>query len=89
MKRCTRCGRELDESEFYHHKGTADGLQYRCKQCQKEEYRMRVSATRPQSKGGGAKTNPALASFSPRQLMEELKARGYTGELKYTQVIKL
>ena len=37
----------------------------------------------------GGKTNPALASFTPRQLMEELKARGYTGELKYTQVIKL
>lgn len=34
-------------------------------------------------------SNPQLAGFSPRELIEELKARGYTGELKYTQTIKL
>lgn len=41
----------------------------------------------PQIREG--KTNPELAQFTPRQLMEELKAHGYTGELKYTQTIKL
>ena len=30
-----------------------------------------------------------LAKFSPRELIAELKARGYTGELKYTQTISL
>jgi hypothetical protein len=30
-------------------------------------------------------SNPELARFSPRELIAELKARGYTGELKYTQ----
>jgi hypothetical protein len=30
-----------------------------------------------------------LAKFTPRQLMEELKARGYSGELHITQKIKL
>lgn len=34
-------------------------------------------------------TNPDLAKFSPRQLIDELKARGYSGELKYIQTIKL
>lgn len=34
-------------------------------------------------------TNPDLAQFTPRQLIAELKARGYTGELKYVQVINL
>ena len=28
-------------------------------------------------------------NFSPRELIAELKARGYTGELKYTQTISL
>lgn len=33
--------------------------------------------------------NPDLAKFTPRQLIEELRGRGYTGELKYTQTIKI
>lgn len=33
--------------------------------------------------------NPDLAKFTPRQLIEELRGRGYTGELKYVQVIKI
>ena len=92
MKRCKRCGRELDESEFYKHKRTKDGLQPYCKECQRELTRMRIKPKLPQLKVpqiGGGKVNPELAAFTPRQLMEELKARGYTGELKYTQTIKL
>lgn len=34
-------------------------------------------------------SNPELARFSPRELIAELKARGYTGELKFTQTISL
>ena len=34
-------------------------------------------------------SNSELARFSPRELITELKARGYTGELKYTQTISL
>nr|DAT06087.1 MAG TPA: hypothetical protein [Caudoviricetes sp.] len=34
-------------------------------------------------------TNPALASFQPRELIAELRARGYKGTLTYTQEIKL
>ena len=42
--------------------------------------------------GGGIEeiySNPELARFSPRELIAELKARGYTGELKFTQTISL
>lgn len=31
-------------------------------------------------------SNPELAKFQPRELIAELKARGYSGELRYTQV---
>ena len=46
-------------------------------------------ATVESTSNRGGKANPELAAFTPRQLIEELKARGYTGELKYTQTIKL
>ena len=34
-------------------------------------------------------TNPELAPFTPRQLMDELKARGYSGTLKYVETIEI
>lgn len=35
MKICSRCGRELDESEFYKNRLNKDGLAYDCKTCRK------------------------------------------------------
>lgn len=92
MKKCKRCGRELDEGEFYKRSSAKDGLQPYCKQCTKEMRQTRVAPLKPLlkvSQIGDGKANPELAAFTPRQLMEELKARGYTGELKYVQTIKL
>lgn len=34
-------------------------------------------------------TNPYLAKFKPRELIAELKARGYSGELTFVQRIAL
>lgn len=36
MKVCTKCHIEKDESEFYKHKRTKDGLRYDCKECVKK-----------------------------------------------------
>ena len=86
MKECTKCHRTLPESEFYKKSGAPDGLQNACKECQKEYQHKRNSM------GGGTNrvfSNPDLARFTPRQLMEELRVRGYTGELKYVQIIKI
>lgn len=35
-KECAHCHRTLPVTEYYKKKGTADGLQCYCKQCQKE-----------------------------------------------------
>ena len=87
MKECTKCHRTLPESDFYKKSGTPDGLQYVCKECQSAYFKERTK----KNQGGANRvfSNPDLARFTPRQLMEELRARGYTGELKYVQTIKI
>ena len=43
MKKCTKCENEKEESEFGKNKNTKDGLNYRCKFCEKKritEYRL-------------------------------------------------
>ena len=69
MKRCKRCGRELDESEFNKHKNTKDGLQSYCKECQRELNRMRIKPKLPQLKvpqiGGGGEMQPRPCGVHP------------------------
>lgn len=85
VKKCSKCRRELPLTEFYNSKSMSDGKDCYCKDCrklkQKEIYNHRLGRT-----NGG---NPALADFTPRQLIEELRARGYTGKLQYIQEIKI
>lgn len=83
-KRYPKCGRELPASEFYVKNSAADGLQTWCKECQKI-----ASHNRFTSKTHSKCCNPELGRFTPRQLIEELRHRGYTGELQYVQKIKL
>ena len=80
-KKCSRCGRELPVTEFGKNKSAKDGLQVFCKECFRQ-YARNKKADAPKQ-GGGLQpvyTNPQLANFTPRQLMEELKARGFRWE---------
>ncbi len=81
MKRCGKCGRDLPESEFYRKEKSPDGLQSYCKACQS------LNSRKMKKNGGGG--NPDLVNFTPRQLIEELRARGYKGKLIYTKEITL
>ena len=87
-KKCTKCGRELPRSEFWKNPTREDGLQEYCKECGKEYFKKKRSKP-SNSSLKKVFTNPELAKFTPRHLMDELKARGYTGELQYTQKITL
>ena len=85
-KLCTGCNRELPLEAFGRMASAPDGLSYRCKECvnaaKREYHHSRKKLKR-------VFTNPDFANFTPRQLIDELKARGYSGELKSTQTIKV
>lgn len=86
-KECSACHRVLPAQDFYPSKNTSDGLTSRCEECQKKSARQRYYAIKAATTAN-VQGNP-LAAFSPRQLIDELRRRGYTGELKYTNIIKL
>ena len=102
-KKCPKCGRELPTTEFYTNIRNKDGLQDKCKDCQREwnrEYHKRkkeekrLASLNVEDKVETKKvivdekectmakvyTNPELAKFTPREMMAELKARGFRWE---------
>ena len=40
MKRCSKCKKQKDESEFYKNARTRDGLKYQCKACELKYLRL-------------------------------------------------
>lgn len=85
-KTCTGCNRELPLSAFGRLASAPGGLSYRCRECVSAMQHEYYLANRKLKR---VFTNPDLANFTPRQLIDELKARGYSGELKITQTIKV
>ena len=119
MKRCSHCGRILPVTEFRKHKGTKDGLQYACKECQvemttaakqkrtenkkevikeaqKEALKVKLISEFPETDRGQLdeaikavkelkkemeKTQTIIGNATDEQLVEELRRRGYQGNL--------
>ena len=84
-KVCKRCGRELPTTEFTKDKSYPDGLNYICKDCHRKA--QRESYERKKTKS--ILHSEELQKFSPRELIDELKRRGYRGELTFIHKITL
>lgn len=83
---CKCCGRELPLSEF---RQSRLGLLRTCKECiSKHQSRARLDKKIAKMKGEELENakKARLSDFTPRELMAELKRRGYDGTLTYTEV---
>ena len=81
-KICKKCGRELPLEAFGNLSTSPDGKYDRCKECVNQQQKINrdqrkakeqgITSEKPM--GGGI---DALKIFTPRQLLKELKSRGY------------
>lgn len=86
-KVCSKCGRTLPQVMFSKCASAKDGLQAVCKACHNEQQREHYAKKKAEEEK--TKSENVLSAFTPRQLMSELKRRGYDGTLTYVQRIKL
>lgn len=99
-KVCSKCGRELPIEAFGRNHTCKDGRCGTCKECKnaytKEWWRKNREKKKAQAKENERiefekkykiYTDKDLAKFTPRQLILELKARGYIGTLLFEEVI--
>ena len=92
-KKCAKCGKELTLDNFSKCAKNKDGLQRMCKDCHRESVRKSYNKRKEQSFGitppNKVFNNPELAKFQPRELLAELKARGYVWEKMYAPRIEI
>ena len=85
-KTCKQGNIEKPITDFPHDKRSRDNHRVICKQCVKENLNSKKKQTELAKVKG---FYPELAGFTPGQLIKELEYRGYYGELKVSQIIKL
>lgn len=76
-KVCSKCKQELPISHFNGSRKSPDGLQYYCKECVKEANNISAEK-RKNALNRVDDSESELSQYTPRQLMEELKRRGFT-----------
>lgn len=85
-KKCKECGKLLTLDHFRLTPLSADGHANICKECATRKRRQKRDEFVPTPSGGG---NAELAKFTPRELIEELRSRGYSGKLTITREIQV
>ena len=83
---CKCCGKELPIEQFAKN---AFGYIHVCKECNsknRQEAALNRKKLKQQAIDALNARNLRLADFTPRELMEELKRRGYEGKLRYVRI---
>lgn len=85
-KKCPRCGKELPLSDFYLSRTTGKPYPY-CKDCNRQMKKESDGKKKEQMERDIAQHR--LEGISARELILELRRRGYKGELIYQQRVKI
>lgn len=83
---CKCCGRELPLEKF---NKNAFGYTHVCNECtskNRSEAAKRRNEMKAKISDAENARNLRLQDFTPRELLEELRRRGYEGKLRYVQV---
>ena len=88
MKKCKKCGRELPLEAFGNLSTSPDGKYDRCKECVNQQQKINRDQRKAKEQGISTENtngegNEALKGFTPRELLKELKSRGYIWENMY------
>jgi DNA-directed RNA polymerase subunit RPC12/RpoP len=92
-KRCSTCGKALTLDHFSKRASAKDGLQYSCKDCNAKAALKRLAhkdektIAHPEM-GRREEPNP-LASFSVKEIIDELRKRNYRGTLECVHTVRI
>lgn len=94
-KTCAKCGRELPLTSFKRLRNGETGDT--CKECfakalavaRDKKLKVEEAKKETEEKTYRQKRLEALYTYTPRELMAELKRRGYGGELEFVEVHKI
>lgn len=80
FKTCSKCGKTLPLTDFYRNKNCRDGHSSACKDCVDKG----IKESKQHKKD---LLTLKIADFTDQALFDELKKRGYGGQLVYTKKI--
>ena len=102
MKRCHCCGKYKPLSDFWRNRSCKDGLQSSCKECLNKRRKELNEKRNPKGDksisekkhskqifGKEFRRNEDLERFTDKQLLYEIRNRGYHGVLEYSEKIEI
>lgn len=101
LRVCSTCHKKLPLSEFYKNRSRPGGHEYVCKSCKSAWHKAYNAELK--AKNAQAAPRPDVLSFvvetptptlnladmTDKELFEEIRRRGYTGDLRYSKVITI
>lgn len=89
FKTCTKCKRVLPLSSFYRNHRHKDGHHYECKECHNQSVQISKAKRKARAEKSEHELLFSLTNAGINEIIDELRKRGYSGELRYTKTISI